>query len=763
MRASFALAALLGTVGSANASVVVSTRHPVDVVVQPGATAPERLAARELVAGLRSITGATVRVVETDAPRPNSIVVGPGPVARRVFPEVDLSRFGAEEVAIRSKGDYLLVAGGRERGTVYAVNRLLHRQGVRWWTPWATTVPKRASLEFNDLNVREAPRFEYRSPFWYHAFDRDWSRRNYANGHHHAVTAEDGGKVTYQEFVHTFYPLVPPEKYFKAHPEWYSLVDGKRRSEGAQLCTTNPELRDFVVQRVREWLREHPTATIVSVSQNDCFNPCQCENCKALDDAEGTHAASVLALANYVAEKIAPDYPNVAIDTLAYQYTRKAPRTMRPRPNVIVRLCSIECNFAQPLTHPSNASFANDIRDWSRLTNRLYVWNYVTDFPHYMLPFPNWYVVGPNQRFFAQNGVRGLFEQGAYQSFGASMAEMEAWVQAQLLWDPNQNDRKLMTEFLRGYYGKAAAPVEAYLDLIARAAQSHETGIWVGPDAPFFDASTVLRADQLWGEAERRVAKDPDLLWRVRQGRLPIRYVALSRWNGLRSEAARKKIAWTLPESRRAVADAWMAAATGKGPAGWSPITHLSEAGLKPESWIARFAVDPEPVHLPGRVANRPLPADLTVPPGAEVVDVQDDEAKLYGEGDLAELRPDPAASDGIACRMPGTHYEWAFQMPVKKMPVAVQKGRWRVYAVVRVEPGADPKAEAFTAGLYREETRETIGGSRVTSAQAGTGYRTYLLATTELTPNTYVWIAPSGNGKAKAVWVDRVILVREP
>ena len=52
-----------------------------------------------------------------------------------------------------------------------------------------------------------------------------------------------------------------------------------------------------------------------------------------------------------------PEFPQVAVDTFAYQYTRRPPKTIRPRPNVIVRLCSFECNFREPLDHPSNAAF----------------------------------------------------------------------------------------------------------------------------------------------------------------------------------------------------------------------------------------------------------------------------------------------------------------------------------------------------------------------------------------------------------------------
>ena len=167
-----------------------------------------------------------------------------------------------------------------------------------------------------------------------------------------AVPPEKGGHISYKGFVHTFNQLVPPETHFAAHPEWFSLIKGKRTSDRAQLCLTNPSLRDFMVERVKQWLRESPETGIISVSQNDWAGACECRDCKTLDDAEGTPAATMLAFANYVGEKIEPEFPQVAVDTLAYQYTRKPPKTLKPRANVIVRLCSIECNFREPHEHP---------------------------------------------------------------------------------------------------------------------------------------------------------------------------------------------------------------------------------------------------------------------------------------------------------------------------------------------------------------------------------------------------------------------------
>jgi len=173
------------------------------------------------------------------------------------------------------------------------------------------------------------------------------------------------------------------------------LVNGARSTNQAQLCLSNPQLRDFVVERVKQWLRESPDATIVSVSQNDCFGACECAECRKAAETDGSPAGPLLEFVNYIAEKIEPDFPNVAVDTLAYQYTRKPPRTPRPRPNVIVRLCSIEANFRQPLDSPSNAAFADDLRAWAERADRLYVWDYVTDFPNYVQPHPNWFNPGP--------------------------------------------------------------------------------------------------------------------------------------------------------------------------------------------------------------------------------------------------------------------------------------------------------------------------------------------------------------------------------
>ena len=568
------------------------------LVLDAAASAPEKHAVKELAQTLKQITGAEFAIAESGLQPPAAaILVGPGAAARALFPEIPFDQLGAEETVIKTKGTHLLLAGGRPRGTLYAVNRFLQDQcQVRWWTSWASRIPQASTLRVGDLDMRAKPAFEMRDPYWFPAFNAEWAARNCVNGQSAHLPPELGGSVRYKGFVHTFYPLVPPEKHFQEHPEWYSLVKGKRTTDQAQLCLTNPKLRDFTVERVKAWLRESPEAEIVSVSQNDCYRPCECAECKALDDAEGSHSGTMLDFVNYVAEKIEPEFPHIAVDTLAYQYTRKPPKTLKPRPNVIVRLCSIECNFREPLDHPSNASFAQDIIGWSKISRRLYIWDYVTDFGHYVQPHPNWFTLGPNLRFFLDHSVQGVFEEGAYQSHGSEMSELRSWLLAQLLWNPKQDDRALVREFLEGYYGAAAAPyLGRYFELMQSASTGHNLTCYSPTDAPFLRLQHLAAAEGLWREAESAAAQHPEFLPQVRLGHLPVLYVALSQWPQLQKEAAAAPGKWPWPTTRQQLAAEWKQIADGVPGLPWTKVTLLSEGGLTPEKFLARCSQEPGP------------------------------------------------------------------------------------------------------------------------------------------------------------------------
>ncbi len=556
------------------------------VVVAAEAAAPDRFAAGELARFLHLATGGDFAVAEGPNGEGPRLFVGRAAV-EAAAPDLGAGTLKPEEILIRSRDGDVFLAGGGPRGALYAVYEFLEREvGVRWWTAEATRIPWRPTLRVAPAGFRYAPPFEYREPFWFVAFDPAWAARNKANGIQAGGDDLRGGRQAYEGFVHTFYVLIPPEKYFGGHPEWFSEIGGARTAKDAQLCLTNEEMRRELVRNLENRLRANPAATIASVSQNDCQNPCACDRCRASDEAEGGPSGTLLKFVNAVAADIEKDFPGVAIDTLAYQYTRRPPRTEQPRPNVIVRLCSIECAFGKPLEDPANRAFREDLEGWSRIAGRLYIWDYTTDFSHYIQPHPNYGVLAPNLRLFARSHVRGVFEQGAYQSPGSEMAELRAWVLARLLWNPALDERALRKEFLRGYYGPAAGDVAEYLALLERAvaASGDALGCYSPPDAKFLSLETLGRAWEILGRAERRTAGRPEYARRVRRAKLPVVYVAFVRWDALRKDASARRTAWPWPDGRDKLGRWFLENARAEG------VTHISEWQAF-EDWAAKQAL----------------------------------------------------------------------------------------------------------------------------------------------------------------------------
>ena len=515
------------------------------IVVAPDAPAATRHAAEELQRFLGEITGAEFEVVpDTEPLREVELIVGHNRHAHALNVSVDYSRLGADGYVLISKGSRVLLAGGEPRGTLYAVYGLLEDHlGCRWFTPEVSRIPNAAILSLEPLNEVRIPPLEYREPFVRECFDPDWCARNRMNSSNVDLKDYHGGKIIYHGFVHTFNSLLPPEKWFDTHPEYFSLVKGQRLRERTQLCCTNPDVIRLVTEEITRRMREHPEATVFSVSQNDWYNYCECDQCQALAQAEGTQAAPLLYLVNAVARAVRDEFPDKIIDTLAYQYTRKPPRTMRPEPNVVVRLCSIECDFSHPFEArltPENKGFCEDLEGWNRLTDRLWIWNYNTSFSHYLVPFPNLWVRGPNIRYLVRHGVTGIFEQDVYNTFHGEFSALSGYLGAKLLWNPDYDENRAINEFLEGVYDEAAPYLRRYLDMIHDAVADPKTNmvIWIGPTASFITDELIARADKLFDAAEQAVADEPDTLERVRIVRMSVDYTAIERLRrsfGLRS------------------------------------------------------------------------------------------------------------------------------------------------------------------------------------------------------------------------------------
>lgn len=562
------------------------------IVVADDASPSTKHAAAELQTFLAEMTGAKLPVVLDKEPAaPHEIVLGDSARLKALKLDIDFGALGPEGYVIRTAGPHLVIAGGALRGNLYGVYGLLDDHlGCRWFAPGVSRIPKTPRLVLGPINDRKVPVLEYREPFTFDCFDGDWCARNRVNSSAGRLEPKHGGKVRFASgfFVHTFDRLVPPQKYFDQHPEYFSLVKGKRRKDHSQLCCTNEDVIRLCTEGIRAAMKAQPDATVFSVSQNDWYNYCECDKCQAMAKAEESQIAPVLALVNRVAEAVEKEFPDKAVETLAYQWTRKPPRTLRPRPNVVIRLCSIECCFSHPLatcTSKANQEFRRDAEGWSKVSKRLWVWDYVTDFRHYLLPFPNQRVRRPNIQFFIANNVTGIFEQDTYNSPHSELAALGGYLTARFLWEPHYDENKALAEFLDAYYGKAAGTVRAYLDLIHDYVEKNDihVNIWAHTDSPHLPDDLLLKADGLWQKAEEETASEPEVQKRVKLCRMSVDYAIVER---ARQHAAKGQAAQSLvlPVAKRRF-QPFLETLTSSG------LTHLHEhTGLDVADYRAKLA-----------------------------------------------------------------------------------------------------------------------------------------------------------------------------
>lgn len=520
------------------------------IVVPARPTPQEAKAAGLLETWLREITGATFPVVaDTAAPAPREICVGrtsrPPPEAPGPPPDL-----GEEGYAIAVAGERVFLDGGARRGPIYAALALLEEDlGCRWYTPRASRVVRRPTLETSIVPRTHVPVLALRDPFYEDAFDPEWSLLNRTNSHQAPVPEDWGGHLGYPPgwFVHTANKLVGGE-HFEAHPEYFAMIDGERahvRADGhpPQLCLTNLEVCRIASAKVLEVLEANPRARLISVSPSDGGAYCQCPRCAAIDAAEGSKGAALLQFVNKVAEAVADRHPQVRVVHLAYLGTDTMPATLRPRENVVVMFAADHDAWRWPFIPYTRTQVTRErLAPWIESGSPVFVWDYVTNFSHYPLPMPNMKVVERNLEFFVEMGVEGVFLQGAYQSPGSARGAMRSWVWAKKLWDPSRDVRALMRDFAWGYYGDAAPPLLRYDDLLWQLHDDyygHFEAEYAGgreilyqiryrADAIFLSAQFLDAASALFREAEE-LAPDEETLRRVKAAKLSVLYARLCR------------------------------------------------------------------------------------------------------------------------------------------------------------------------------------------------------------------------------------------
>ena len=145
---------------------------------------------------------------------------------------------------------------------------------------------------------------------------------------------------------------------------------------------------------------------------------------------------------------------------------------------------------------------------------------------------PNFHVLRENMKFFAQNNVKGVYEQGNASGPSGEFGELRAYLIGKLLMNPYMSSTEYyghMDEFLAAYYGEGWQNIRNYINTYTQYAKMSNSGMTLY-NYPF----GVLSKDSLkslkdkfngwWDAAEEQAG---DRLEYVQRSRWQLRYLLL--------------------------------------------------------------------------------------------------------------------------------------------------------------------------------------------------------------------------------------------
>jgi hypothetical protein len=436
--------------------------------------------------------------------------------------------------------------------------------------------------------------------------------------------------------------------------------------------------------------------------------------------------------AQRIARIVREKHPNLRINVPAYTWSRSPPQGgMKPDANMSITLCSIECNFGQPLADgipEINAEFKKDLEGWSRIADKLLMWDYTTNFKQYLMPYPNYYVLTDNIRFFVEHSVVGYMAQGSHTTRNGQFAPLAMWVMAKSMWNPNQDGRALVREFIAGYFGPAAPHIQQYADDLHSAMMKNRSPLFCRMNKatylhdPFLTPEFVADAERAFQQAEAAAQDDPVIARRVRTAHIPVQYLVLKRAWEMWPAVAKARPELSFADYCRSFA------AAGR-EAGISGIAEGDRGATQFFAWAERYA------QLKAGNPAADTPAEVKDADPGKVLLIQ----AAQFEGQMRFLIEADGDTDGWAQKV--ISHGWAIQHPMGGRDFDPRK-TYRVFVRVRARakaPAADGRA--LLCGIH-SKTGKGVRGALAMDKADGTWQTINLGAYQGMPEGDAFWIA---------------------
>jgi len=446
--------------------------------------------AKELQAYIQKISGARLPIIGDDTPfGGNKILVGESRYTRELG--IDAAKMTGDSYVIRSfpgrlalvghdekltvsrpdsystqNWSSIMVEGGvktEKKGTLNAVYAFLQDYcGIRWFMPgdlWEY-IPQKRDMEVAELNITGKPyRLQVndldREGKWKRFFKLSiakWSDRNYCGKSAGAFVCDA---------CHTWQNLIPAEKYYDSHPEWFAMKNGKR-IKAKSLCVSNKEMWAEALKNLK--LIYDQGFEMVALLQSDGYQRCQCPNCEALDEyrdnvgysVPGKPADRIWIFHDYLAREIQKAYPGQKVIIYSYGPTGELPvKIPKLSDNVRIEMCQTDKASLErwkQYHHPPYSAFIY----WFLAEQRN---NLPQSYDYIAGELKGLTTYGVDAFWFCGGGARWGLNGPIY------------YMMTRLMRDPNQDPKAILQEFCGDLFGKAAVPMHSYFTALYRGAQ----------------------------------------------------------------------------------------------------------------------------------------------------------------------------------------------------------------------------------------------------------------------------------------------------
>ena len=491
-----------------------------------------KLAVAEWTNYVCRVTGAAPRVEVLGGDIRGAVVIGTLTSLGDRVPAAFRAMFKGEEshdaFVTGFAGGAWWIVGREEVAELYGVYRTLEQQlGVRWFKPWQKDdpgeyVPRSAKVELPDAPRKQSPWFlqrhldmtgssvayipcngmawVYRAGLQTAALGgvmlaglrpnkpgRDQSRWDFFKPRVQINTLELGGGHL------TFVSPIPKDKFFDTHPEYFALVDGRRRKDD-YYCSSNPEvrriLRDDIIRRLKA-TGGRGKYLFGLQDRTGRGNLCECKNCRALDSEEekkeplnSNISTRFHTMAAEVAQEVYKEFPDADfLHTWAYNKYREPPAdSVHFDPRMWVELCIRRCyghRIDDPKC-PKNVVALDWLRRWRKLIaeRRCHTYEYGNCSHQFYVPYEVRFA--HDLKVYRELGLAGWKEEchfvdsmpysgvpkdtDSQRRFHEHMGTNWQWFYAagKLLWEPDLKLEDVLEDAESKYYGAAYPAMKKY-------------------------------------------------------------------------------------------------------------------------------------------------------------------------------------------------------------------------------------------------------------------------------------------------------------